>query len=239
MFVLPEKFSENVRKNKVVLRELIALLTTEIQSRSPSGREFDFRFVLPLAQWMCEQGGYNTAPLGNNPGNVDGKGDAGSVFRENRTERKKGVVVNYPKAPFAAYSSMTVATKAKFDHLLSNWFNAYLSVLYGGSVESYVSGLYPGKGRDYATAEQTDYLPGMRFRMGQLLEHLRLSLEDDRKELEAQVPLFPVARGAARPVFELTDHSVKNLKARAAIGAELAALSEVESRFREGRGVPV
>jgi hypothetical protein len=239
MFVKAENFAADVRKNKLILRELRGLLTTEIQSRSPSGTAFDFRFLLPLAQWTCEQGGYNSAPQGNNPGNVMGKGDAGFFCRPDNKEWENGEYVPRPFAKFAAYSSMALATKLKFDHLLSKWFNAYLSVLYGGSVESYVGGLYPGKGRDYATAPKSKYVSGMRIRYEGLIGHLRLSLEDDLKELEAQVPLFPVARGAARPPLELTDHSVKNLKARAAIDAELAALKEVESRFREGRGVPV
>jgi hypothetical protein len=54
MFLKAENFPANVCENKVVLRELIDLLTAQIQSRSPNGAAFDFRFVLPLAQWMCE-----------------------------------------------------------------------------------------------------------------------------------------------------------------------------------------
>src|SRR5260221_2527419 len=110
MLVKQENFAQNVRKNKDVLKALASLLTTEIQKRSSAPSGWDFRFFLPLAQWLCEQGGYTMTPEGFNPGNVMGKGDAGSFKRSYNTEFINGVRKPVPEAKFAVLTLKATQT---------------------------------------------------------------------------------------------------------------------------------
>jgi len=116
MYVKQENFPENVRRNKVVLKELAALITEEIQSRSSPPTGWDFRFLVIVAQWLIEQGGYTMTPEGNNPGNVVGTGDAGFFTRSYNTEFVNGVRVPRPDVKFAKYSTII----EPFIHQLDN-----------------------------------------------------------------------------------------------------------------------
>src|SRR2546429_195769 len=101
MFVKPELLTlRNVRQQKDELKSLAALLTEEIQSRSDGPAGWDFRFFLPLSQWLIEQGGYTRTPEGNNPGNVVGTGDAGYFQRPDNHEWRKGVWTLAPEVKF-------------------------------------------------------------------------------------------------------------------------------------------
>src|SRR5262245_43737501 len=117
MFVKPEEFGQSVRNNKVVLKELAALITEELQTRTDSPNGWDFRFMVMVAQWLVEQGGYTMTPQGYNPGNVVGTGDVGSFTRPGNTEFRGGKRVAAPEVQFASYSSMKVGTRVKFDIL--------------------------------------------------------------------------------------------------------------------------
>lgn len=182
-------FRQNVHKNKGLLKDLRTLLTNEIQRRKPrEPQHLDFRFLLPLAQWLCEQGGYTIKPKGNNPGNVMGKGDMGEFHRADNTEIVEGKAQNVP-ANFAQFSSMEAGTKATFNHLQERWFGAYTQILDGGSPEAFVRGLYPGHGKNYATQFQSVYTAGVRFRLGKIIEDYIAVLEDDVKDLKKEMEL--------------------------------------------------
>src|SRR5689334_14911046 len=109
MFVKPEEFQKDVRSNKQVLKDLAGLITEEMQTRKEPPNGWDFRFMILVAQWLVEQGGYTTTPEGFNPGNVVGSGDAGYFQRSYNTEFRNGVRVPAPEVKFASYSSMKVA----------------------------------------------------------------------------------------------------------------------------------
>lgn len=182
-------FRQNVPKHKALLKDLAYLLTNEIQKRK--GKEpyhLDFRYLLPLAQWLCEQGGYTIKPAGNNPGNVMGDGDMGRFHRSDNTEIVDGVPKNVP-ANFARFSNMEAGTRATFEHLKDRWFNTYIQILEGGSVEAYVSGLYPGPGKNYATQFQSVYTSGVRVRLRHIVEDYLLVFEDDLKDWDNESPV--------------------------------------------------
>lgn len=187
-------FRQNVHENKDLLKNLQRLLTNEIQRRKPRDPEYiDFRFLIPLAQWLCEQGGYTITPKGNNPGNVMGKGDLGVFERKDNKEVGENVVRDkdgFTPANFAQFSSMEAGTKATFNHLQELWFLAYIQILDGGSPEAYVRGLYPGKGKDYATQYQSVYTSGVRLRLGKIIEDYILVYQDDLKDLEKEAELL-------------------------------------------------
>lgn len=183
--VSPENFHTNVRQNKQVLMELASLITEEIIKRSGPPSGFDFRFMIIVAQWLIEQGRYTMTPEGNNPGNVVGTGDAGFFTRSYNTEYRNGVRVPAPEVKFAKYSSIKLATAIKFDKLRERWPIAYQAVLRGRSSDEYVNGLYPGTPKNYATAPQSTYSSGMRFRLNQhVIPHYILACEDSIKELD-------------------------------------------------------
>ncbi|CAN5411741.1 hypothetical protein BH10ACI1_BH10ACI1_16940 [soil metagenome] len=183
-------FRQNVHNNKGLLKDLRILLTNEIQGRKPREPQYlDFRFLLPLAQWLCEQGGYTITPKGNNPGNVMGKGDLGVFERKDNKEVGENVVRNkdgFTPANFAQFSSMEAGTKATFNHLQERWFGTYTQILDGGSAENYVKGLYPGHGKDYATQYQSVYTSGVRVRLGNIIEDYIAVLQDDLRDLEKE-----------------------------------------------------
>ena len=182
-------FRQNVHKNKGLLKDLRTLLTNEIQQRKPrEPQHLDFRFLLPLAQWLCEQGGYTIKPKGNNPGNVMGKGDMGDFHRPDNMEVVGGKSVNVP-ANFAQFSSMEAGTKATFNRLQERWFGAYTQIIDGGSAEAFVRGLYPGYGKNYATQLQNIYTSGVRLRLGKIIEDYIAVLEDDIKDIDKELEL--------------------------------------------------
>src|SRR5262245_57813172 len=237
MSVKPEEFHKSVRTNKQVLKELAALITQEIQKRGGPASGWDFRFLTIIAQWLIEQGRYTMQPEGNNPGNVVGTGDAGFFTRPYNTEVVNGVRVPRPDVKFAKYSSMQYATARKFDHLKETWPFAYQAVLAGRSSDLYVTGLYPGKGKDYATAPKPSYMSGMRIRLKQTIPHYILACEDDMKEMDeiaAAIPTTPVAPGAS---LDYRNNITLNQNTRALQVHLLGQLKQVQQRVNAGKGV--
>ena len=231
-------YRQNVRKNKPLLWDLGRLLTKEIQKRS-NVREpeyLDFRFLLPLAQWLVEQAGYTMTPEGNNPGNVMGSGDLGTFHRKDNHEIVKGVRTKVP-ANFAKYSTMEMGTTATLDHLRSKWPVSHMAILNGGSVGTYVMGLYPGRGKDYATALQSTYLSGMRFRLRNMIEDYIAAVKDDLKECEDRLKalqLLPVKPGfdaSLQPELDLRTAGNRALKAK--LEGMLAELGEIANRLQK------
>jgi hypothetical protein len=193
-------FRQNVHGNKGLLKDLRTVLTNEIQRRKPrEPQHLDFRFLIPLAQWLCEQAGYTMKPEGNNPGNVMGNGDMGQFERKNNIEVVKGKPTVVP-AKFANYSTMEVGTKATLNHLQERWFGAYTQILDGGSPEAFVRGLYPGHGKDYATQFQSVYTSGVRFRLGKIIEDYIAVLEDDIKDIDKEIALVEKNYNKTLPV---------------------------------------
>lgn len=233
---------QNVRQHKAVLHRVADLLTTEIRKRATSNRPYhlDFRYVLPLAQWLVEQDGYTMTPAGNNPGNVMGKGDAGVFHRPNNTEIVGGARVNVP-ADFANYSSLPTGTAATFDHLQKRWPSTYSAMLTGGSPAAYVAGLYPGRGKDYATLPQSEYLSGLRVRIRHMIIDYRMVFQDDIQEAEQRVPALQamLVRPGADPSLapEIESRVAGNQRAKGTLSAMLDELGEVEKRFQAGQAL--
>jgi hypothetical protein len=239
MSVKPEEFHLNVRKNKQVLKELAGLITEEIQRRSSPQAGWDFRFLIIVAQWLIEQGRYTMAPEGNNPGNVVGKGDAGSFTRPYNKEYnpKTGVYEPRPDVPFARYSSMRYATTRKFDHLRDSWPLALQALLAGGSSDSYVHGLYPGRGKDYATAPKSGYASGMRIRLKQLIPHYILACEDDIKENDETAATIPGRTPTPGESLDYRNDLTLNKNMRSVLEHLLSELKDVQTRVNAGKGV--
>jgi hypothetical protein len=239
MYVKPEDFHKNVRGNKIVLKELAALITVEIQSRSSPPAGFDFRFLIIVAQWLIEQGGYTMTPQGNNPGNVQGTGDAGFFQRpDNREGDAKGVRHPAPEAKFAKYSSMKHATTKKFDVLRDKFSSAYHAVLTGASSDSYANGLYlPGYPNNYATARQAEYVYGMRFRLQQTVPHYILACEDDIKEIDEMAAGLPSSTPAPGESLDYRNNITLNKNMRSVLEQLLDQLKKVQGRVNDNQGV--
>lgn len=237
MLVKQETFAQNVRQNKEVLKSIAALLTEEIQRRSAAPAGWDFRFFIPLAQWLVEQGGYTMTPKGNNPGNVMGEGDAGFFTRSFNTEIIKGVRTPVPDAKFAAYTSMKVGTTATFNHLQQSWPLAHLAILNGNSTDTYVQGLYPGGRKNYATASQGSYASGMRFRLKRIVEHYLLAAQDDIKECDALAATIPGKPPAPGESLDYRNDVGMNKNMRSVLEHLVDALQEVQKRVKNGQGV--
>jgi hypothetical protein len=229
------QFRQNVHKKKDLLKSLAALLTAEIQTRS-SAKATDFRFLLPLSQWLVEQAGYTITPQGNNPGNVMGSGDAGTFNRPNNTEIVGGKRVNVP-ADFANFSTMEAGTTATFDRLKMNWPAAHAAILAGGSAEDFVTGLYPGKGKNYATQLQGVYLSGIRFRLKNMIDDYISVNEDDKKDGLAKLPgeviqfLRDPVGAAERVVGDMDAQD----KADAQADTAITELKEIAKRLKAGK----
>jgi hypothetical protein len=237
MLVKQETFAQNVRKNKDVLKALAALLTEEIQGRSSPPASWDFRFFLPLAQWLCEQGGYTMTPEGYNPGNVMGNGDAGYFQRSYNTEFINGVRKPVPSAKFAKYSTMKVGTAATFNHLQEKWPMTHLTILKGGSSDDYVRGLYPGAPRNYATAPQSSYMSGLRFRLKRVVENYLQTAEDDLKECDELAAAIPGKSPAAGESLDYRNDVGMNKNTRALLENLIAALKDCQKRVNAGQNV--
>ena len=234
MFVKQETFDQDVRKNKQELKDLASFLTIEIQSRSAPPASWDFRFMTMVAQWLVEQGGYTMTPEGNNPGNVVGTGDAGFFTRPYNTEFVDGVRVPRPNVKFARYSSMEYATRKKFDILRDRWPLAYQAILTGDSSQNYVSGLFPGHGKDYATASRGSYISGVAFRLKRVVAHYILACQDDIKEVdEASATMQPgVAQGS--DTLDYRNDPSMNKNARALLENLLGELKKLQDRVNKG-----
>ena len=238
MSVKPEEFPSSVRNNKPVLKELAALVTEEIQARSSPASGWDFRYMIIVGQWLIEQGRYTMNPEGNNPGNVMGTGDAGFFTRWYNTEIRNGVRVPVPEAKFAAYSSMKLATTVKFDKLRDRWPQAYLAVLTGGSSDQYVSGLYPGAPKNYATATKASYMSGLRFRLKEhVIPHYILACEDDIKEIDELGSKIPGQAPKSGESLDYRNDAQLNRNMRSVLVNLLDELKKVQQRVKAGKGV--
>jgi hypothetical protein len=238
MYVKQENFHLNVRQNKAVLKELAAFLTGFIQRRSnhvPAG--WDFRFMVIVAQWLVEQGGYTMTPEGNNPGNVVGVGDAGFFTRPYNTEFVNGVRVPRPDVKFARYSSMQYATEKKFDHLQNSWPAAYQAVLNGNSAEAYVSGLYPGHPKNYATAPKADYVNGVRYRLKRTIEQYIMSAEDDIKEMDELAGNIPDTPPPSGTSLDYRNNVDLNRNMRSVLENLVQALKDLQKRVKAGGNI--
>jgi hypothetical protein len=237
MFVRTEDFTKNIRGNKVVLKELAALVTQEIQSRSSQPAGWDFRFLLIVAQWLIEQGGYTMTPEGNNPGNVVGTGDVGFFTRPFNTEFVNGVSVPSPDVKFAKYSTIEYATARKFDYLRDRWPLAYQAVLAGTSSDDYVNGLYPGYPKNYATKPKPGYLSGMRFRLKQVVPHYILACEDDIKEIDQKASGISSRKPAPGESLDYSNDVTLNRNMRSVLENLLGELKKVNQRVLADRDV--
>jgi hypothetical protein len=238
MFVKAEEFQLNVRSNKQVLKDLAGLITEEIQIRNDPPNGWDFRFMILVAQWLVEQGGYTMTPQGFNPGNVVGSGDAGFFQRPYNTEFRNGVRVPAPEVKFAAYSSMKVATRVKFDTLRDRWSQAYNAVLLGGSSDEYVNGLYPGHGKDYATAPKSSYVTGLRYRLrSQVIPHYILACEDDIKEMDELKLKIPGRQPMPGESLDYSNDVNLNQNTHAVMENLLDELKKLQQRVAAGQGM--
>ncbi|MEP7075486.1 MAG: hypothetical protein ABI878_06715 [Acidobacteriota bacterium] len=239
MFVKQENFEQNVRANKVVLQELSTFLTGHIQSRSSILPSWDFRFMTMVAQWLVEQGGYTMNPEGNNPGNVVGTGDIGFFTRPYNTEFVKGKRVPRPDVKFAKYSSMDYATNKKFEILADRWPLAYQAILAGSPSAVYVNGLFPGHGKDYATAARVDYVNGVTFRLKRTVAHYILACEDDMKEVDENASRIGNAPPAPGESLDYRNDAGMNKNSRSMLEGLLAELKKLQERVKTGQAIQV
>jgi len=238
MSVKPEEFQKNVRSNKSVLKEIAALITEELQTRIDPPSGWDFRFALIVAQWLVEQGRYTMEPQGYNPGNVMGSGDAGYFTRPDNTEVVDGVRVPRPDAHFAAYSSMKVATRVKFDTLRDRWPQAYSALLRGASSDEYVNGLYPGKPKNYATESQAKYVSGLRWRLRQqVIPQYILTCQDDIKEMDEMARKIPDRTPLPGESLDYRNDVKMNQNMRSVLVHLLDELKKLQQRVNSGKGV--
>ena len=231
------QFGQNVRKNKALLKALAELLKNEISKRNAASKPayLDFRFLIPVAQWMVEQGGYTITPQGNNPGNVMGTGDAGTFHRAKNHEVIGGKSVLKP-ADFAKFSTMEVGTAVTFNHLKEYWFGAYNQILTGGSSNLYVAGLYPGAPKNYATALQADYTSGIRFRLSQAIEDFILIVKDDIKELDNEISMSPSEFGSPT-VFGGIQKDENQKQEKVKLEEQLKELLQIQTRHKKGESL--
>jgi len=239
MFVKQENFEQNVRANKDVLKELASFLTVHIQKRSATPAGWDFRFMTMVAQWLVEQGGYTMTPEGNNPGNVVGMGDAGYFTRPYNTEIINGKRVPRPDVKFAKYSSMDYATNKKFDILLDRWPLAYQAILAGAPSAVYVNGLFPGHGKDYATASRTDYVNGVAFRLKRTVAHYILACQDDIKEMDEIASHIGDRTPATGESLDYRNDVGMNKNTRSLLENLLSELKKLEERVKKGQAIQV
>jgi hypothetical protein len=237
VYVKQEKFHENVRQNKQVLKELAGFLTEHIQARRSAPAGWDFRFLVIVAQWLVEQGGYTMTPEGNNPGNVVGEGDAGFFKRPYNTEIVDGVRVPRPDVKFAKYSTMTYATSKKFDILRDRWPAAYEALLSGASSDAYVNGLYPGYPKNYATASKADYVVGVRVRLKPTIEHYIMACEDDIKEMDQTLAAIPNRTPVPGESLDYRNDPTMNKNTRAVLENCLEELKKVRARVNAGQAI--
>lgn len=235
MFVKQENFQSDVRNNKAVLKELASFLTEIIQRRSQAPAGWDFRFLIVVAQWLVEQGGYTMTPQGNNPGNVVGVGDAGYFQRpDNHEYDKDGNWVLRPDVKFAKYSSMKVATEKKLDIMKEKWLPAYQALLNGDSCEAYVAGLFPGYPKNYATASKAKYTEGVRYRLKRTIEQYIMAAQDDLKELDQMALKIPDNPPAPNESLDYRNSIDLNKNMRSVIENLIDSLKELQKRVNAG-----
>jgi flagellum-specific peptidoglycan hydrolase FlgJ len=230
---------QDIKGYKPLLKEMRETLTKDIQEKGGK-REHDFRFLLPMAQWTTEQGGYTNRPEGYNPGNVMGPGDAGTFHRKNNTEVVNGKRTNVP-ADFAKYSSLEKGTDAYMNHLEKRWGKTHDAILHGGSTKDFADGLYPGKGKNYATASQADYKSAMNVRVKNIIEDYKLVIKDDMKDVDKDIAKLkghlsdPKVDSSLHP--EIQNRINRLEKNKENLQAELNELEEVRKRHERGEAL--
>lgn len=235
MLVKQENFAKNVRQNKQVLKEIAGFLTEIIQRRGGTVSGWDFRFMVMVAQWLVEQGGYTMTPEGNNPGNVVAKGDLGTFTRSYNYEKDKdGNPVHRPDVKFAKYSTMKIGTETKFDILMRNWLGAYQALMNGDSSDAYVNGLYPGYPKNYATASKSSYVNGVRFRLTRVVGDYILAAEDDMKEMQQMASTIPDTPPAPGESLDYRNSIDLNKNMQSVIQNLIESLKELQKRVTAG-----
>jgi hypothetical protein len=103
--------------------------------------------------------------------------------------------------------------------------------------DDYVSSLYPGKGKDYATASKASYMSGMRFRLKQTIPHYILACEDDIKEIDAMAAAIPTTPPAPGISLDYRNDLTLNKNTHTAQEHLLAELKRVQQRVNANKGV--
>jgi hypothetical protein len=230
---------QDIKGYKPLLKEMRQTLTKEIEEKGGK-REHDFRFLLPMAQWTTEQGGYTNRPEGYNPGNVMGPGDAGTFHRKNNTEIVDGKRTKVP-ADFAKYSSLEKGTDAYMNHLEKGWGKTHDAIVHGGSTKDFADGLYPGKGKNYATASHDDYKRAMDVRVKNIIEDYKLVIKDDMKDADKDISKLkeqladPKVDSSLHP--EIQNRIDRLEKNKEKLQSELTELEEVGKRHARGEAL--
>lgn len=136
-----------------------SLLTKIISKRSNKLYVHDFRFLIPLAHRLMEQGGYERGNVElNNPYYLRSSGDLG--FSTLEKIEKDG----YTKADFGNFSTEEKGSEAYINQLEINekkdretWLEAYNTILNGGSFQSFIRGLQPDGNTAYGKNYSTKY----------------------------------------------------------------------------------
>ncbi|PTX60500.1 hypothetical protein C8N46_106145 [Kordia periserrulae] len=162
--VIQRKIAQHgdVRKNiaywKPILQKRRALLTKLITEKSNESFEHDFRFLLPLAHRLMEQGGFDKGNTElNNPYYLQSKGDLGyEALTKDEAHGKQ-------TSNFGKFSTEQKGVEAYLEQLENNkhndgdktWVGAYLAIMKGSSFQDFIRGLQPdgnvAKGRNYST----------------------------------------------------------------------------------------
>ncbi|MEM6684147.1 MAG: hypothetical protein AAF617_00010 [Bacteroidota bacterium] len=151
----------NVRQNMAfwapILQKRRALLTQLIAKKSNTEYEHDFRFLIPLAHRLMEQGGFDKGNVElNNPYYLRSKGDKGY---ETLTKTE---AAGEQTAPFGKFSTEQKGIEAYFERLENNtsngkktWIGAYNAIMKGTSFQDFIKGLQPdgnkAAGHNYST----------------------------------------------------------------------------------------
>lgn len=152
----------DVRKDisywSTILQKRREVLTKIIAQKSDTEYEHDFRFLLPLAHRLMEQGGFDKGNTElNNPYYLQSKGDEG--FERLTKDEASGKETS----AFGKFSTEQKGVEAYFERLENNthkdgdktWVGAYQAIMKGTSFQEFVRGLQPdgnvAKGRNYST----------------------------------------------------------------------------------------
>ena len=163
--------TNNLKKFKPRLERWRRELTEEIRTRNSetSRSENDFRFLLPLAQRLVEQGGLAERTTGNNPYNIVGKGN---VTEKPTVQAPNGL-------PIRNNTDEQIGIRDYFkqiQRLTKAWRPAYETIVQGGSIEAFGAGLQP----TYSVGEsQEEYTNKIRFRYKNLIIDFQRVLQDD------------------------------------------------------------
>jgi RHS repeat-associated protein len=124
--------------------------TAAIKAISSRGVENKFKALYVLAQYRVENG-FNTTPPGNNPFNITGRGDAGSVSLKTKEYNSSKQAYSTTRN-FASFSSMEGGFNAYMDLLQKNFPDAYAALTNENmTVADFANGMNTGRLGIYAT----------------------------------------------------------------------------------------